>query len=120
VSKRRSTIELVAASAGRSANRPLTHLAIVCARLCTNLECRRRGICSSPALDCKLRPLADAYDWDYGWFNSQRKPMYGVPEGTWMPPIRCGTPEFRAQQGRQLMEDRASLRTKLHPDPDPE
>ncbi len=95
-------------------------LAIYSARMCTDRECRRRDMCPHPALDCKQRHLADAHDWDHGWFNSQRKPMYGVPEDSWMPAIRGGTPEFRAQQQREWMEDRASLQSKLNPEAEPE
>ena len=96
------------------------HQAIVSSRFCQETKCRRQGICPFPALDCKLRPLADTYDWDHGWFNSQRKPMYGVPEDSWMPAIRGGTPEFRARQQREWMEDRASLKSKLNPEQDAE
>lgn len=86
--------------------------------MCPDRECRRRDMCLHPALDCKQRRLADAHDWDRGWFHSQRKPMYGVPEDSWMPAIRGGTPEFRAQQVRDWMDYRETFKEKLVPEPE--
>jgi hypothetical protein len=40
---------------------------------CPDLRCRRIGICQKPPLQCEKRPLADAYDWDRGWWFSKRK-----------------------------------------------
>jgi hypothetical protein len=37
-----------------------------------------------------------------------------------MPPIKGGTPEFRAQQQREWMQDRALLKSKLNPEAEPE
>ncbi|MGQ0485524.1 MAG: hypothetical protein ACT4SY_09265 [Hyphomicrobiales bacterium] len=90
-------------------------LAIVLGRECSDLECRRLSICTRPVLQCLMRPLADVYDWDEGWFNCQRKPLYDLPEDSWMPAIRGGTPEFRAQQQREWMETRAGVKMKMDP-----
>jgi hypothetical protein len=74
---------------------------------CTDKECRR--LCRRPVLQCELRPMADSFDWGYGWFNCQRKEVYEVRDDAWMPGTKGGSPEFRREQEDKLMEDRATL-----------
>jgi hypothetical protein len=58
-------------------------MAIGASRSCPERACRRSDICVKPILDCVHRPLADAYDWDYGWGLCSRKEFYGVMPDSW-------------------------------------
>jgi hypothetical protein len=59
-------------------------IAMAHASRCSDNACRRLGMCR--------RPLADAYDWDNGWWFSKRKEThYGVTrEADWLGTITAG------------------------------
>jgi hypothetical protein len=69
-------------------------MAIGAARRCGDKACRKHDICARPILDCKLRPQADSYDWDWGWFHCQRKEIYEVSKYEWSKGTTGGSPEF--------------------------
>jgi hypothetical protein len=61
-------------------------LAIGASRTCPNRECSRNDICAKPILECTHRPLADSYDWDYGWGGCTRSELYEVNKDSWQLP----------------------------------
>jgi hypothetical protein len=79
-------------------------MAIGASRVCDLPECRRHDICARPVLECAHAPKADSFDWDYGWFNCQRKDAYGADKDAWMGAILGGTPQFMEAQ-RQTYRD---------------
>ncbi len=55
---------------------PLLHYARGCDRQCQARACRSADICQQPPLKCRLRPYAEAYDWDHDLPNGPRRKMY--------------------------------------------
>ena len=74
-------------------------MAIGAARMCSQRTCRRADICVKPVMECEHKPLADAYDWDYGFFQRARKDMYGVSESDWQFAVSCGDKAKAADEG---------------------
>jgi hypothetical protein len=67
-------------------------IAMAHANRCSDNACRRIGMCRRQPLDCERRHLADAYDWDRGWWFSARKEShYNVTrEDDWLGTIPAG------------------------------
>jgi hypothetical protein len=80
-------------------------MAIGSSRNCADQACRRHDICARPILECTHRTKADDYDWDWGWFHSQRKELYGAEKYAWGRGTRGGSPEYVEAQ---LQEQRDS------------
>jgi hypothetical protein len=80
-------------------------MAIGGSRYCSEVACRRNAICARPVLECVHLEKASQFDWDYGWFNCQRKEAYGVDNDAWMTHIMGGTPEFMDAQKQTYRDE---------------
>jgi hypothetical protein len=76
---------------------------------CPRIECKRNQICAFPVLDCHHRQRADDYNWDWGWFYSQRKHLYGLAPDDDTPGYWGGSPEYVAEQIQQWRDSYAEF-----------
>jgi hypothetical protein len=87
--------------------------AMVHSRSCPDKTCRRIGICQRPPLMCELRPVADVYDWDRGWWFSKRRDIYGAKGDDYMPGVPGGPPEKREAEMQEWRDIRDTVKMKM-------